>query len=228
MGKKRNKYFIKEKELIKLQNAYNDVWKSIMNQSLVELDKPIHHGYDAEWVLREDILRRDDAMYFQEALDVCKGKIWSKNPEFKYKNSKTKQWEYVKPKMFHINKEKYDALSPQAKKLFYEDLFHNKKWRYGFTDKWYKCTLSYELVMKVTKHFITHKKEHDNILYQMKAEIDKMMNIVSQHNPWGGHRGYDKWYNRYLNRKEKLAEERKIVDVKKAYNIGDKRDLLDL
>ena len=107
-------------------------------------------------------------------------------------------------------------------------MFHNKNWRYGYSDKWYKCTLSYELVVKITKHFITHKKEHDNILYQMEAETEKMMYNISA-TPWGGNHRSSKWYNQYLNRKEKLAEERKIVDIEKAYKgVKNKSDLLDI
>ena len=228
--KKRNKYFFKEKELIRLQTENAKIREAIRNQGLVELDEPIHNGYYAEWILRDDILRRDDAAVFQEALDACKERIWSRNPEFRVKNRKTKKWDKINPKLRTINKQKYEALSPSAKKHFVEDIFQSKRyWRYGYTDKVYRCTLTYELVVRISKAYITHRKEHDNILYQMDAENDKMMNIVSNGNPWGGGSGNSKWYRKYENKKEKLAEERKIVDIKKSYpTITSKKDLLDL
>lgn len=229
--KKRNDKFFKEKKLIALRMKDAEISAAIRNQSLVELDEPIHHGYNAEWVLRDDILKRDDAHVFQEALDACKGKIWNRNPEFKFKNTKTKRWEKVNPKLHKLNKVKYEALSPSAKKFFYETTKSTKYWRIGYNDKEYCCTLSYELVVKITKNYITHRREHDNVLYQMDAENEKMMYAVAgNNNPWGGNGyGNPKWYRKFENTKEKLKAARELVEVKKIYpNITKKKDLLDL
>lgn len=231
--KKRNSKFFKEKQLIKLRTKDNEISNAIRNQSLVELDEPIHHGYNAEWILRSDIAKREDAHVFQEALDTCKDKIWNRNSEFKYKNTKTKRWEKVNPKLNKINKVKYEALSLSARKFFYETTKSSKYWRVGNTDKEYCCTLTYELVVKITKNYITHRREHDNILYQMDFENEKMMYAVAgNNNPWGGggnRLGNPKWYRKFENTKEKLRAARELVDVKKIYpNITKKKDLLDL
>jgi len=84
--KKRNKYFFKEKELIRLRMEDAKINDAIRNQGWVELEEPVHNGYYAEWVLRDDILRRDDAAAFQEALNACAKQIWSKNSKFRYKD----------------------------------------------------------------------------------------------------------------------------------------------
>jgi len=228
--KKRNKYFQQEKAVIRLKMEGEKIWTAMNNQSLVELEEPIHRGYNAEWILRSDIAKRDDAHVFQEALDACKGSVWSKNPEFRFKNSKTKRWEAINPKMHALNKEKYEALSPSAKKFFFETTRSNKYWRVGYYDKEYRCTLSYELVVKISKSFITHRREHDNILYQMDAENEKMMyQVAGNDNPWGG-KSYKNWFwRKHENTKEKLEASRKLVDIKKTYpNITKKKDLLDL
>lgn len=221
--KKRNKQFFKEKELIRLRMKDAEINDAIRNQGWVELDEPIHSGYYADWVLRDDILRRDDAAAYQEALDSCKKRIWGKTPEFKYKNRKTKKWETINPGLLHINKEAYEKLSPTAKKLFVEDIGRERRyWRYGFSDKWYICTLSYELVVKITKAFITHRKEHDGILYQMDAENEKMMNQVAGNgNPWGTHSYKNRFWRQHENKRDKLEAERRIVDVVKTYKSSD-------
>ncbi len=227
--KKRNKHYWKEKQLIrlKLEDAKNH--EAIYNQGLIELDEPIPHGYNAEWVLRSDISRRDDAHVYQEALDACKGMIWSKTKDFKYKNWKTKKWFVKKPDLKKINKAKYDALSVSAQKFFYEDT--SSKRNYFHKDTYYGCNLSFELVVKITKSYITHRREHDGLLYQKEAEIKEAMYRVSNGHPWGGY-GDNKWYRRHESKKIKLAEERRIVEVEKAYkNIGDwkdKNELLDI
>jgi hypothetical protein len=231
--KKRNKYWIKEKQLIALKMKDREIHEAIGNQGWIELDKPQHDGYFAEWVLRDDIKRREDAQFFQEALDACKERIWSRTPEFRIKNRKTKKWEHVNPKLIDINKEKYESLSASAKKFFFEstDKIHRRRWRIGFSDKWYSCTLSYELVVHVSKSFITHRREHNNILYQMDAENEKMMYQIagSNNNPWGWSDSSYRWSLRHENKKEKLKAERKLVETVKAYKgITKKRDLLDL
>lgn len=216
--KKRNKQFWKEKKLIRLRMKDREINEAIRNQGWIELDQPIHNGYYAEYVLRDDILRRDDAAVYQEALDACKEKIWGRNPEFKVKNKKTKRWEQIKPKLKDIKKEDYEKLSPSAKKLFFESTKVNRNWRYGYSDKWYTCTLSFELVIKVTKAFITHRREHDGILYQMDAENEKMMyQVAGNNNPWGSSDRSYRAYLRYDNRKEKLKAERDLRDEIKKY-----------
>lgn len=228
--KKRNKYFLREKQLIRLRMEDNDIDKAMRNQSLIELDEPIHNGYYAEWILRDDIQRRQDAAVFQEALDICKNSIWGKTPDFKFKNRKTKQWEYRKPELKIIDKKQYETLSPSAKKFFIESRKSQKYWRVGYNDKFYACTLSYELVVKVTKAYITHRREHDNVLYQMDAENEKRMyQVAGNGNPWGYNNGNSKWYRKVESTKEKLKASRELVDVKKIYpNITNKKDLLDL
>jgi len=218
--KKRNKYFFKEKEIIRLKMNADQIRNSIRNQGWIELEEPVHHGYNAEWTLRDDILRRDDSAAYKEALNASNDRIWSKNPDFKYKNRKTKRWEIIKPKLKKINKASYDNLSPTAKKFFYEDTSKERKyWRYGYTDKSYICTLSYELVMKITKSFITHRKEHDGILYQMDAENDKMLYQAADGHPWSRSL-YPKWHRKHENKKIKLKEEKELLESVKGYNIS--------
>ncbi len=218
--KKRNKYFFKEKEIIRLKIKDAELHQAIRNQGWVELEKPVHNGYYAEWILRSDIQKREDVMFYQEALDACKDKIWSRNPDFKYKERKTKKMVVNKPKLLLINKEKYEKLSPSAKKFFVEDTTKSRKyWKYGYSDKFYRCTLTYELVVLVTKAYITHRREHDNVLYQMDAENEKMLYKAANGHPWVGSRnsGFPKWWRKHENKKEKLQAERKLVETIKIY-----------
>jgi hypothetical protein len=230
MDKKRNKYFFREKEIIRLKMKDAEIHDAIRNQGLVELEEPIHKGYYAEWVLRDDILRREDAAVFQEALDACKSRIFSKTPDFLFKDYKTKKMIRRNPGLMQINKAKYESLSPSARKLFYEDISKSRRyWRYGFSDKFYICTLSYELAVKVTKAYITHRTEHDNVLYQMDAENEKMLyQAAGNGNPWGGH-GDNKWWRRLELKREKNAAKRQLIKIERTYKgNASKNDLLDI
>lgn len=210
-NKHHNKYFLREKQIIRLKKQDREITEAIRNQGYIELEKPIPHGYDAEWVLREDILRREDAWAYQEALDVCKASIWSKDKSFKARDYKTKKWYVRQPELKAINKETYEKLSPTAKKFFVEDITTERRyWRYGFSDKYYRCTLSYELVVKISQSYITHRREHDNVLYRMDAEIEDQLYRVADGHPWGGYGGYGKFWHRQELKKEKTLAKKEI------------------
>jgi hypothetical protein len=228
--KKRNAKFFKAKDILRYKRIDSDITNAIINQGYIELNKPIHNGYNAEWVLRDDILNRDDANSIQEALDVCKESIWSKNIDFKYRDYKTKKWVVRLPILRPINKEKYDSLNTSSKKYFYEDTYGvYRHWKYGFSDKFYKCTLTYELTIKITKAYITHRREHNNILYKMDAENEKMLYIASNYNPWGGYKyKYSKFENKIKNKRLALKAKRDITEIKKIYKSSDdKKELIN-
>ena len=62
--KKRNKYYLREKEYLKLKNELYDLYSKQKDLGYVLLDKPIHDGYQARLVLRYDISNRIDAHIF--------------------------------------------------------------------------------------------------------------------------------------------------------------------
>ena len=212
MGKKRNEYFLREKQIIRLKMEEQELSKAIRNQGWIELDKPVHHGFYAEFMLRADIARREDAPAYQEALDACNDRIWSKKEDFKYKEYKSKKIRVKIPELKSINKDKYEKLSVGAKKFFVEDLNPIRNWRFGFTDKKYCCILTFELVVLKSKAYITHRREHNSILYQRLGEIDKELHKMSDGHPCGGW-GYGKWWNKQKNKKLKMVAERELRQV---------------
>lgn len=202
-----NKYFLREKKIINLKIRDREISKSIGNQGYIELDKPIPHGYEAKWVIREDFLRREDASAYLEALNVCNSSVWCKDKSFKFKDYKTKKWFVQKPILKPINKEKYESLSPTAKKFFVEDTTKERKyWKFGFNDKYYVCTLSYELVVNITQSYITHRREHDSILYQMDAENEAELYRISDGHPWGGYSEGKFWHKMELKKEKTIAK----------------------
>ena len=202
-----NKYFLREKQIIKLKLKDREISDAIRNQGYIELEKPIPHGFEAEWVLRDDILRREDSAAYLEALNVCKSNVWCKDKSFKFRDYKTKKWYVKQPNLKKINKETYENLSPTAKKFFVEDTSNDKKyWRHGFSDKYYFCTLSYELVVEITQSYITHRREHDSVLYQMNAENEDQLYRIADGHPWGGYSEGKFWHKMELKKEKTIAK----------------------
>jgi len=204
MGK-RNKHFHREKELQRLRDEDNLIFEAIRAQGWIKLDKPYHQGYTAKWVLRDDISRREDAKHFQHALDLCNKPVWSRNKDFRYKHPKTKKTQTLLPGLKSISKKKYESLPPQVKKLFRED--HSLiNWSFGVNRVTYSCILTYELVVSTSKTYVTHRREHDAILYQREAEIEaKLYNLTDGH-PWGNFGDGKFWRRRALKAKHTVAE----------------------
>ena len=61
---KRNERTEKFKDFLRKEEELNNNWKAQRALGYKPLDKPIHHGYDAYWVLRDDVARRADADKF--------------------------------------------------------------------------------------------------------------------------------------------------------------------
>lgn len=226
--KRRNDKFLKEKKIIALKIAESENRLAIRNQGYIELEKPYHYGYTAKYVLRDDILKKVNAHHYQEALDACMEPIWSRNEDFEYTDWKTKKKYIAKPKLKTINQAEYDELSVGARRFFIESSLYEKYWQYGYKDKHYVCTLSYELKIEISKNYITHKREHDNILYQMEAEIEKeLYNLTDA--PWGSSYSGLKFFNKKEHKRYKLKAKRELVEVKNTYKgIKTLNDLLDL
>ena len=213
--KKRNSKFLKTKKVIRLKIADRENDDAIHNQGYIKLDKPIHNGYNAEYTLRKDILNRIDADVYQEALDACKTTLWCKNEDFKFRDWKTKKMVHQNPSLKKLNKSDYEKLSIQARRFFFEvEMVNTKYWRYGYSDKFFLCTLSYELVVVKSKAYVTHRREHNSILYQRRAELEKAIDLLTDGHPWGGYR--DSYYA-FEDRSKKLALRRELVEINKIY-----------
>jgi hypothetical protein len=207
-----NKYFLKAKKIRKLKKEQEKITKAIRNQAYIPLDKPIHHGYNAEYVLRDDYSRRKDADAYNEALSVCMISVWSRKIDFMYKCPKTKRLRKRLPILDKINLEKYENLSTNAKKLFVEYTGpKHKYWRYGFGDKLYSCTLTYEIVVKISNAYITHRREHDSILYQEESELESQLYQTTPA-PWGGY-SMPKFWRKHSYKQTKNVMDKEMRDI---------------
>ena len=203
---RRNKHFYKEKLIQELRIEKDIVNTAIYDQGWIKLDKPYHQGYNAKWVLRGDISRREDAKHYQRALDVCNKTVWSRNKDFRYKNYKTKRTETLLPGLKNISKKQYESLPPQVRKFFRRDLSTLNDWRYGYRDITYRCILTYELVVHKWKTYVTHRREHDGVLYQRVAEIEKRIYDLTDDHPWGSYSEGKFWRKSEYRKKKNVAK----------------------
>lgn len=211
----RNKQEKQKKEILRLLRESNEIWDAIARQKWFELDEPYQNGWNAEFVVREDLARSKYNDELQYLIEEFGRTVWSKNKDFveKYRKGKSR---VIEPYFVKIYQREYDELHPVIQKYFSVDVTGESYW-YG---KRYYCNVErWKLDIKKSKHIVTHYREHDEILYQMDAEnqaaLDKYHGKV-----WGQWKGKG-YVNKLQRKKEKVIVRAKLQEIKKGYNSRD-------
>lgn len=209
VNKHLNKYFKRKKEFIRLDKERRENNHLIRNQGYYKLEKPIPHGWYETFVLRDDISRREDADFYQEILDVCNSSIWSLDGKFIFRDDK-KRKHRKKPVLKVINLNQYSKLSDKVKEFFKDVTFeYSRYWRIGYTDRYYRCTLTYEIVTKISRSYITHRREHNSDLYSTGNDIDKKLFYLTKGNEWSYLKGRQKNGYEIEEEKQEFNKEKK-------------------
>lgn len=217
---KRNKYFEKEKALIKIKKELYENWQNQRNQAWIELDKPIPHGYNGEWVLREDIAKSPDGEILQWIIDDLGVEVWSKRKDFRVREGyKGKKWKDIKPYFKRINETDYLDLPSSLQKYFRLDTSDRNYW---LRPKYKVDIEPWKLVMKKSRSYITHYREHDEILHQIDAELNSQLYRVSDA-PYGGV-SIPKWLRKTERRKAKGKHRKENREIINTYNNGELED----
>ena len=171
--KKRNKYFLKEKEFIRLKKELEKNQCARHNLGWIELSEPRFNGWVAKLETRQDIKNRQDSWIFEGIIELFGTTSFAKKiNQFEWNNcDKRNRWiVYNRPRIRGIDQSKYDTLVPQAKKYFTLDTYvSTSSWR----GNWYYCTVPsfyYDIVYH--KDYITKVKICDSILDQEKSELE--------------------------------------------------------
>jgi hypothetical protein len=175
------------KEKLAVEEQLGELYKIQRNSSWIELDVPYKSGYYLSFDLRNDIKNRSDAWVFYECIRLVGKTVWWKDKSFKRKICKGK-YEYYQPGFGEISETTYTYLHPAVKKYFSEVRWYHKNW--NPYRKTYECNVpSYFFVTKTEPRWITHYKEHDNLI---EAEIDELDDYLDSKKFWNVHiwRGY--------------------------------------
>lgn len=201
---KRDKKTEKFKEFLRLEEELGANWEAQRNLGYKPLDKPIHNGYDAFWVLRDDVSRRDDAYRFQHILDTYGTTVWCRRKDFKAWSYLHKREVDIKPGFKEITPREYEELNSWVKK-FFEPYTRYSRWGNNSSVMYRVNIPDYFLVRKRVKSYKTHYKVIDEVLLQEEAEIKAIIEnqyFDEQRKYWDRHSS-GKWWRKYLNRKDR-------------------------
>jgi hypothetical protein len=134
-----------EKKLIQLFFEQRNLSKQISNLGYEKLDPPVQRGWRRFFVLRKDVARSDDALFFQKLLDKINTIQYSSKNEFKVKHRKfgKKIYEERQQNLERIFPDAYTKkeFTEREKKYFYPTLEHDLYWKrliwvYRFLEPW--------------------------------------------------------------------------------------------
>jgi hypothetical protein len=196
------------KRYLALMEKEDELEMVIKNLGYVELEKPIHKGYEAYLELREDITRRQDAWVFQYIIDNCSTITWSPTTVF-YEKKRG----YVidrTPKIKLMSEEQYLKLPPQVAKYFRHNHLDDKPRWNGTVAKYYSASYvpDFYFVMKIRNSYITHRKVVDGELERelrfVRDQLFYLRTIMSPYNETG-YSAFKKDINKRNRRKDKMA-----------------------
>jgi hypothetical protein len=179
------------KRLLALREKEDELDKAIKNLGYVELEKPIHHGFNAYLTLREDVAKREDkvAGLYQYFIDNFAPETWSRLPSFYTRNKKGKVNDN-RPKLRRLTQKEYDGFMPWVQ----EHLHKRTEYNWGNEYVYYVPYVpEYYLVMKIKNSYITHRKVVDGELESQRAFVkDQRWQLEENIKPWNEN-GYSKF-----------------------------------
>jgi hypothetical protein len=211
--KKRNKYWERDRKYHKLRNLLEENQIAQNNLGYIELDHPIPHGFNAYFILREDIANRDDAWVLQGIINHCGNTAWRKKNTFETVNNRRKRiGDYDAKKR---ENDQYPTFKNVDEREYLTFVAEAKKWFTKAEDKWgrtyyYVNVPIFYYEVKVEQHYRTKVKVIDNVLLQEEAEIEaQLYSFKDQRWSWNSGTAPKAWV-RFWNVSHRREEKRML------------------
>ena len=184
--KRRRKQLVKkdfEKQLISIHKEQRILYKSINDLPLELLETPYQKGWVRFFVVREDVLKSKEGIFFNELLEKINTFQYSNEKSFTIRRKRfrkkvdvpTEQKIYAIPDyQWTCNKLK---LSDKEKSYF----IRTEEWSncYSRIVVSYKFTESWRYVLRIRPYMITHRKAVDA---QLERDSDRLENYIVANN----------------------------------------------
>ncbi len=208
--KKRNKFFLNEKEYLHLKRSLSDNFDAQINLGWVDLQQPQFIGFTAKLEPRQDIQNRDDAWVF---LYICRNfgtiRFARKIEYFDWNRRKKSPHPFLmnKPHIRGINSSIYFNLPSQIQKYFRLDLLSNSRGNYYYCDV---PNFYWDIVYEKT--YKTKVKVIDEILLQEESEIKSRISSKF-HNRDSKMSNAPKHFRKSLNRSQRAKSKQVLYNI---------------
>lgn len=149
----------RKKEHRRLNKEWRKIRKEIRELPLIELDKPVRHGWYKEIVLTENIERYPRRDLIKEIFELLDTHCWGRT-----KKKSDEQWSKQRSKHFIFNdfptisKKQFNGLSEKAQQICIPFQYRECK---KLLTRFYVRIPKGAYMIKYTRAYITHRKTHD-------------------------------------------------------------------
>lgn len=195
-----------EKQLIQIDKRETVLWQAIRDLPLVPLEKPYQQGWVRFFVVRDDVFRSKDGLFFQGILEKINSYQYCNNKSFKSHKCRNRKKPQVPREQFlskiplHQWNSNEFGLTEKEKSYFiltekWSDCFKRYIVGYKFREPW-------RFVLRTRPHMVTHKKAIDEGLQSELARLENyIVNNNLRHKMTKINYGWvDKWYRREKNK----------------------------
>lgn len=191
----RNHKTAKDKELLRLEEELNQLWKLRRNLPAKPLPEPIQSGYKRRLVLRSDVKNRMDAPIIEEVLSKINRTEYCRNEKFEFtsyevkkvKNHRGKErTRYITTKptyrphhIYPMSKDWFESKElgwdERHKKYFFFGTRYPapgfKHGPYAYTGYWFREDFRWMFEDHIEPHYLTHYTEPDSDLETRTKEL---------------------------------------------------------
>ena len=207
--KKRNKFYLKDKEYIRLKKDLRKNHDAQYALGWIELTQPKFIGYTAKLEPRSDIQNREDDWVFWTICQYASTSFFARKIDlFEWNNKRRKNRAVNKPYIHNISEYVYLSLDPQVRKYFREDTYSSSRW-----GKWYFCIVpSFYWEIAYEKEYQTKVRLFDEVLLQEESEIkSKIRNkFYKEHQVMSN---APKHFRKSLNQKQRTMSKETLYNI---------------
>ena len=181
-SKKKKKQLVKkdfEKQLIQVSKLEKELWKKHRDLPLVPLITPYQKGWERYFVLREDVARSGDALFYNVLLEKINTVQYAPDKSFKKKKRKKGMYVYNDKQQTVKDFFEYEWASPKLELTEKEKAHFHKVERWSDNWKCYRIHYVFDepwrFVLRVRPNMITHTKMVDA---DLESEIDNLGNYI--------------------------------------------------
>jgi hypothetical protein len=183
--KKRDIKTGQEKMLLRLHKEQTYIRQHQRNLGYVELNPPVIKGWKRYFVLREDVARSKDAVFYQNILykinkvEYCNRKDFKKKPRY---SRKRKNWELIEQTVKQPEHSDFVKLNfTEKEKTLFDEKYVKHPWRkelvkvYVFKEQW-------RFVFRIRQNIITKVKAVDAEMAKREKEIRDYLEKTNKDN----------------------------------------------
>jgi len=195
--RKRAQYKDFDKKLLRLHREEKTINTQIRNLGWEELKPPIQNGWKRSFILRDDVRRSQQSLFFQRILDKINTTEYSWRKDFKKKVRRYGKKVYVTREQnlreLPAN-EFFSGKFIDTERLYFYEVIKHPQWSKK-PEVFYVFCESWRFTLKVQPRMITHIRIHDTSLKSKSQEISsylarnnlypRLLKILHGYDPWG-------------------------------------------